>query len=129
MKCLKTISPSPPRRSQEKNFVLFSAFFSSFSRSSKIGSIFTTPIFGNVDGSWRVPSKLRGSTLIQVARRRSKVFQRFSVSLVRVGDVQGVPRRHAVCKVKKTYAWFHWYTCMVFWGYMYVCRKIAFLFQ
>ena len=57
---------------------------------------FLIPIFGNVDGSWRVTSKLRGSTLIQVARRRSKVFQRFSASLVRVGDVQGVSRRHAV---------------------------------
>ena len=57
--------------------------------------VFTRPIFGNVDGSWRVTSKLRSSTLIQVARRRSKVFQRFSASLVRVGDVQGVPRRHA----------------------------------
>ena len=45
---------------------------------------------------WCVTSKLRGSTLIQVARRRSKVFQRFSASLVRVGDVQSVPRRHAV---------------------------------
>ena len=48
------------------------------------------PIFGNVDGSWRVTSKLRGYTLIQVARRRSKVFQRISASLIRVGDVQGV---------------------------------------
>ena len=61
------------------------------------------PIFGNVDGSWRVTSKLRSSTLIQVARRRSKVFQRFSASLVRVGDVQGVPRRQpcevALCTV------------------------------
>ena len=57
---------------------------------------FLIPIFGNVDGSWRVTSKLRGSTLIQVARRCSKVFQRFSASLVRVGDVQGVSRRHAV---------------------------------
>ena len=57
---------------------------------------FLIPIFGNVDGSWRVTSKLRGSTLIQVARRRSKVFQRFSASLVRVGDVQDVSRRHAV---------------------------------
>ena len=42
------------------------------------------------------PGILRGFTLIQVARRRSKVFQRFSASLVRVGDVQGVSRRHAV---------------------------------
>jgi len=48
------------------------------------------PIFGNVDRSWRVTSKLRGYTLIQVARRRSKVFQRISASLIRVGDVQGV---------------------------------------
>ena len=58
----------------------------------KIVSIFRVPIFGNVDGSWRVTSKLRGSTLIQVARRCSKVFQRFSASLVQVGVVQGVPR-------------------------------------
>ena len=57
---------------------------------------FLIPIFGNVDGSWRVTSKLRDSTLIQVARRCSKVFQRFSASLVRVGDVQSVPRRYAV---------------------------------
>ena len=50
---------------------------------------FLLPIFGNVDGSWRVTSLLhvRGSTLIQVARRRLKVCQRFSASLVRVGDV------------------------------------------
>ena len=48
--------------------------------------------------SWRVTSKQRGSTLIQVARRRSKVFQRFSASLVRVGDVQGVSRRHACAR-------------------------------
>ena len=59
-------------------------------------SAFLIPIFGNVDGSWRVTSKLRDSTLIKVAQRCSKVFQRFSASLVRVGDVQGVPRRHAV---------------------------------
>ena len=59
-----------------------------------------------VDGSWRVTSKLciRGSTLIQVARRRSKMIQRFSsASLVRVGDVQGVPRQHAVRGRKKTH--------------------------
>ena len=73
---------------------------------------FLLPIFGNVDGSWRVTSKLRGSTLIQVARRRSKVFQRFSASLVRVGDVQGVSRRHAVRSKKFT-------NIVVFWG----CRK------
>ena len=65
------------------------------------GIAFLLPIFRNVDGSWRVTSKLRGSTLIQVARRRSKVFQRFSASLVRVGDVQGVSRRHAVRGKKK----------------------------
>ena len=65
------------------------------SKSKKLVA-FLLPVFGNVDGSWRVTSKLRGSTLIQVARRRSKVFQRFSASLVRVGDVQGVSRRHAV---------------------------------
>ena len=70
---------------------------------------FLIPIFGNVDGSWRVTSKLRGSTLIQVARRRSKVFQRVSASLVRVGDVQGVSRRHAV-RGKKIH------TLCVFWG-------------
>ena len=73
---------------------------------------FLLPIFRNVDGSWRVTSKLRGSTLIQVARRCSKVFQRFSASLVRVGDVQGVSRRHAV-RGKKGH------TCVYFWG----CRK------
>ena len=44
----------------------------------------------------RVTSKLRDFTLIQVARSCSKVFQRFSASLVQVGDVQGVSRRHAV---------------------------------
>jgi hypothetical protein len=43
-----------------------------------------------------IVQELRGSTLIQVARRRSKVFQKFSASLVRVEDVQGVSRRHAV---------------------------------
>ena len=48
-------------------------------------------------------SKLRSSTLIQVAQRRSKVFQRFLASLVRAGDVQGVPQRHAVRgKIKNT---------------------------
>ena len=65
---------------------------------------FLLPIFRNVDGSWRVTSKLRGSTLIQVARRRSNVFRRFSASLVRVGDVQGVSRRHAV-RGKKEPLW------------------------
>ena len=54
--------------------------------------VFLIPIFGNVDGSCRVPSKLRGFTLIQVARRRSKVFQKFPASLVQVGVVKGVPR-------------------------------------
>ena len=72
-----------------------SKFFSTSRAVPKIVSIFTTN-FGNVDGSWRVTSKLRDSTLIQVARRCSKVFQRFSASLVRVGDVQSVPRRYAV---------------------------------
>ena len=66
---------------------------------------FLIPIFGNVDGSWRVTSKLRDSTLIQVARRCSKVFQRFSASLVRVGDVQGVSRRHAVRGKKEPTMW------------------------
>ena len=65
------------------------------------GIAFLLQIFRNVDGSWRVTSKLRGSTLIQVARRRSKVFQRFSASLARVGDVQGVSRQHAVRGKKK----------------------------
>ena len=69
---------------------------------------FLLPIFRNVDGSWRVTSKLRGSTLIQVARRRSKVFQRFSASLVRVGDVQGVSRRHAVRGKKIHHMVFFW---------------------
>ena len=78
-----------------------SNFFKLFEQFQKLVA-FLLPIFGNVDGSWRVTSKLRGSTLIQVARRRSKVFQRFSASLVRVGDVQGVPRRHAVLRgIKK----------------------------
>ena len=53
-------------------------------------AFFNTKFFRNVDGSWRVTSKLRDSTLIQVARRRSKVFQSISASLVRVGDVQSV---------------------------------------
>ena len=71
-------------------------FFKLFEQFQKLVA-FLLPIFRNVDGSWRVTSKLRGSTLLQVARRRSsKVFQRFSASLVRVGDVQGVSRRHAV---------------------------------
>ena len=70
-------------------------FFKLFEQFQKLVA-FLLPIFRNVDGSWRVTSKLRGSTLIQVARRRLKVFQRFSASLVRVGDVQGVSRRHAV---------------------------------
>ena len=65
---------------------------------------FLLPIVRNVDGSWRVTSKLRSSTLIQVARRRSKVFQRFLASLVRVGDAQGVSRRHAV-RGKKEPLW------------------------
>ena len=80
-------------------------FFSSnkffFRTVPKIDSIFTTNFFRNVDGSWRVTSKLRGPTLIKVAQRRSKVFQRISASLVRVGDVQGVSRRHAVRGIKK----------------------------
>ena len=67
-----------------------------FLRAIAVPKIGLLPIFRNVDGSWRVTSKLRGSTLIQVARRRSKVFQRFLASLVRLGDVQGVSRRHAV---------------------------------
>ena len=70
-------------------------FFKLFEQFQKLVA-FLLPIFRNVDGSWRVTSKLRGSTLIQVARRRLKVLQRFSASLVRVGDVQGVSRRHAV---------------------------------
>ena len=54
----------------------------------------------DVDGSWRVTSKLRGSTLIQVARRRSKMFQKISASLVR-------------CEVKKTP---HCTAVWIFWG-------------
>ena len=80
-----------------QNKISLSKFFlGSRATSSQKLVAFLLPIFGNVDGSWRVTSKLRGSTLIQVARRRSKVFQRVSASLVRVGDVQGVSRRHAV---------------------------------
>ena len=78
-------------------------FFKLFEQFQKLVA-FLLPIFRNVDGSWRVTSKLRGSTLIQVARRRSKVFQRFSASLVRVEDVQGVSRRHAV-RGKKNAIW------------------------
>ena len=76
-------------------------FFKLFEQFQKLIA-FLLPIFRNVDGSWRVTSKLRGSTLIQVARRRLKAFQRFSASLVRVGDVQGVSRRHAVRGKKRT---------------------------
>ena len=87
----------PSLRAQELPMKLFRPrnFFKLFEQFQKLVA-FLLPIFRNVDGSWRVTSKLRGSTLIQVARRRSKVFQRFSASLVRVGDVQGVSRRHAV---------------------------------
>jgi len=70
-------------------------FFKLFEQFQKLVA-FLLPIFGNVDGSWRVTSKLRDSTLIQVARKRLNVFIRFSARLVRVGDVQGVSRRHAV---------------------------------
>ena len=77
-------------------------FFKLFEQFQKLVAFLLYQFLG-VDGSWRVTSKLRCSTLIQVARRRSKVFQRFSASLVRVGDIQGVSRRHAVpCEVKKT---------------------------
>ena len=84
------------RRVPIKDPIISMKFFrlKTFFQFQKLAAILI-PIFGNVDGSWRVTSKLRGSTLIQVARRRSKVFQRFSANLVRVGDVQGVPRRHA----------------------------------
>ena len=75
-------------------------FFKLFEQFQKLVA-FLLPIFRNVDGSWRVTSKLRDSTLIQVARKRLKVFIRFSASLVRVGDVQGVSRRHAVRGKKK----------------------------
>ena len=85
-------------------------FFKLFEQFQKLVLYTMLPIFRNVDGSWCVTSK--GSTLIQVARRCSKVFQRFSASLVRVGDVQGVSRRHAV-RGKKGH------TCVYFWG----CRK------
>ena len=74
-------------------------FFKLFEQFQKLVLYTMLPIFRNVDGSWCVTSK--GSTLIQVARRCSKVFQRFSASLVRVGDVQGVSRRHAVRGKKK----------------------------
>ena len=63
---------------------------------------FLLPIFGNVDGSWRVTSKLRGFTLIQVARRRSKVFQRFSASLVRVVCIEQKFNTFKVFKIKRT---------------------------
>jgi len=66
-------------------------FFKLFEQFQKLVA-FLIPIFGNVDRVVACHSKLRGSTLIQVARRRSKVFQRFAASLVRVGDVQSVPR-------------------------------------
>ena len=66
-------------------------FFKLFEQFQKLVA-FLLPIFGNVDGSWRATSKLQSSTLIQVARRRLKVFQRFSASLVQVGVVQGVLR-------------------------------------
>ena len=46
------------------------------------------PIFGNVDGSWRATSKLRGSTLIQVARRRSK-DDPCKVKNITYGDILG----------------------------------------
>ena len=84
-----------------QNFFLLTRVLVLATAVPKIGA-FLLPIFRNVDGSWRVTSKLRGSTLIQVARRRLKAFQRFSASLVRVGDVQGVSRRHAV-RGKKTH--------------------------
>ena len=63
-----------------KKFFSSSKFFSLAKPVPKIGA-FLRPIFRNVDGSWRVTSKLRGSTPIQVTRRRSEVFQRFSASL------------------------------------------------
>jgi len=46
--------------------------------------------------------------LSKFARRCSKVFQIISASLVRVGDVQGVPRRHAV-RIKT-----HWDSSMYY---------------
>ena len=85
------------KQAERVNFFFPQHFFST-SQAEKFQKLlaFLLPIFENVDGSWRVTSKLRDSTLIQVARRCSKVFQRLSASLVRVGDVQGVSRQHAV---------------------------------
>ena len=95
-------------------------FFKLFEQFQKLVA-FLLPIFRNVDESWGVTSKLRGSTLIQVARRRSKVFPRVSASLVRVGDVQGVSRTTCPARYikKRTSLWVvffcenrypYWYT-------------------
>ena len=63
---------------------------------------FLIPIFGNVDGSWRVTSKLRDSTLIQAklhedARRCSKDFQQVWYEL----EMFKVCRDDMPCEVKK----------------------------
>jgi hypothetical protein len=63
---------------------------------------FLLPIFGNVDGSWRVTSKLRDSTLIQAklhedARRCSKDFQQVWYEL----EMFKVCRDNMPCEVKK----------------------------
>ena len=69
-----------------------SKFFSTSRAVPKIVSIFNITILETLTVRVRVTSKLRDFTLIQVARSCSKVFQRFSASLVQVGVVQGVPR-------------------------------------
>ena len=51
---------------------------------------------GQVSGVLSVSEEESRVDPIQVARRCSKVFQILSASLVRVGDVQGVSRQHAV---------------------------------
>ena len=51
---------------------------------------------GQVSGILSVSEEESRVDPIQVARRCSKVFQILSASLVRVGDVQGVSRQHAV---------------------------------
>ena len=62
---------------------------------------------GQVSGVLSVSEEESRVDPIQVARRCSKVFQILSASLVRVGDVQGVSRRHAVRgKKKNTYGGF-----------------------
>ena len=71
------------RRYTKPKNILFASLVYLFRAVPKLVA-FLLPIFRNVDGSWHVTSKLRGSTLIQVAQGCSKVFQKFSASLVRV---------------------------------------------